>query len=134
MKPIGLASDHAGFELKSFVCRYLDEKGIPYVDFGTHSLDSCDYPDFGHALGRAIDSGECGEGIAMTLNKHAAVRAALCWIPEIAGLARQHNDANVLVMPGRFIDTTEATAILDTFLSTSFEGGRHCQRVEKIPC
>ena len=82
MKPIGLASDHAGFELKSFVCRYLDEKGIPYVDFGTHSLDSCDYPDFGHALGRAIDSGECergiavcgsGEGIAMTLNKHAAV-------------------------------------------------------------
>ena len=143
MKPIGLASAHAGFELKSFVCRYLDEKGIPYVDFGTHSLDSCDYPDFGHALGRAIDSGECergiavcgsGEGIAMTLNKHAAVRAALCWIPEIAGLARQHNDANVLVMPGRFIDTTEATAILDTFLSTSFEGGRHCQRVEKIPC
>ena len=70
----------------------------------------------------------------MTLNKHAAVRAALCWIPEIAGLARQHNDANVLVMPGRFIDTTEATAILYTFLSTSFEGGRHCQRVEKIPC
>lgn len=143
MKPIGLASDHAGFELKSFVCRYLDEKGIPYVDFGTHSLDSCDYPDFGHALGRAIDRGECergiavcgsGEGIAMTLNKHAAVRAALCWIPEIAGLARQHNDANVLVMPGRFIDPTKATAILDTFLSTSFEGGRHCQRVEKIPC
>ena len=143
MKPIGLASDHAGFELKSFVCRYLDERGIPYVDFGTHSSDSCDYPDFGHALGRAIDGEECergiavcgsGEGISMTLNKHAHVRAALCWMPEIAALSRQHNNANVLVMPARFVDEKEATAILDAFLSTDFEGGRHCQRVAKIPC
>ena len=129
--------------LPTFLCRYLDERGIPYVDFGTHSSDSCDYPDFGHALGRAIDGEECergiavcgsGEGISMTLNKHAHVRAALCWMPEIAALSRQHNNANVLVMPGRFVDEKEATAILDAFLSTDFEGGRHCQRVAKIPC
>ena len=139
---IGLASDHAGFELKQFVKQYLEEKGYEYKDYGTYSEESCDYPDFGHALARGIEAGECeqgiaicgsGEGISITLNKHQGIRAALCWIPEIAHLARQHNDANVLVMPGRFITNEEADAIMDEFLSTDFEGGRHARRVAKIP-
>ena len=139
---IGLASDHAGFELKQFVKQYLEEKGYEYKDYGTYSEESCDYPDFGHALAKGIEEGECekgiavcgsGEGISMTLNKHQGIRAALCWIPEIAHLARQHNDANVLVMPGRFITNEEADAIMNEYLSTDFEGGRHARRVAKIP-
>lgn len=139
---IGLASDHAGFKLKQFVKQYLEEKGYEYKDYGTYSETSCDYPDFGHALAKGIEAGECekgiaicgsGEGISMTLNKHQGIRAALCWIPEIAHLARQHNDANVLVMPGRFITNEEADAIMDEYLSTDFEGGRHARRVAKIP-
>lgn len=139
---IGLASDHAGFELKQFVKQYLEEKGFEYKDYGTYSEASCDYPDFGHALAKGIEAGECekgiaicgsGEGISMTLNKHQSIRAALCWIPKIAHLARQHNDANVLVMPGRFITNEEAEAIMDEYLSTDFEGGRHARRVAKIP-
>ena len=139
---IGIASDHAGFELKQFVKQYLEEKGYEYKDYGTYSETSCDYPDFGHALAKGIEAGECekgiaicgsGEGISMTLNKHQGIRAALCWIPEIAHLARQHNDANVLVMPGRFITNEEADAIMDEYLSTDFEGGRHARRVAKIP-
>ena len=139
---IGLASDHAGFALKTHVREYLEEKGIEYKDYGTYSGERCDYPDFGHALAKGIEDGECergiavcgsGEGISMTLNKHQGIRAALCWIPEIAHLARQHNDANVLVMPGRFITNEEADAIMDEYLKTSFEGGRHARRVEKIP-
>ena len=141
-KMIGLASDHAGFALKQFVKEYLDEKGLEYKDYGTHSEESCDYPDFGHALARGIENGEVfpgiaicgsGEGIAMTLNKHQSIRAGLAWIPEIAHLVRQHNDANVLVMPGRFISKETARQIMDEFLSTEFEGGRHQRRVEKIP-
>lgn len=139
---IGLASDHAGFELKQFVRQYLDDKGFEYKDYGTYSEASCDYPDFGHALAKGIEAGECekgiavcgsGEGISITLNKHQGIRAALCWIPEIAHLARLHNDANVLVMPGRFITNEEADAIMDEYLSTDFEGGRHARRVAKIP-
>lgn len=142
MKKIGLASDHAGFALKEFVKSWLEEKNYPYKDFGTHSEDSCDYPDYAHQLALAIENGECykgiaicgsGEGISMTLNKHQGIRAALCWIPEIAHLSRQHNDANVLVMPGRFIDTSMAEAILNEFFSTVFEGGRHQARIDKIP-
>ena len=141
-KPLGLASDHAGFELKQFVKTYLDQHAIPYKDYGTLSTDSCDYPDYAHALARGIENGEVekgiaicgtGEGISMTLNKHAAVRAALCWIPEIAKMTRLHNDANVLVMPGRFVDNKTAEKIMDTFFKTTFEGGRHARRVEKIP-
>ncbi|MBR7086472.1 MAG: ribose 5-phosphate isomerase B [Prevotella sp.] len=141
-KTIGLASDHAGFALKQFVKEYLDEKGLEYKDYGTHSEESCDYPDFGHALARGIESGEVfpgiaicgsGEGIAMTLNKHQSIRAGLAWIPEIAHLVRQHNDANVLVMPGRFISEETARQIMDEFFSTEFEGGRHQRRVDKIP-
>ncbi|MBR1445941.1 MAG: ribose 5-phosphate isomerase B [Alloprevotella sp.] len=141
MLPIGLASDHAGFPLKEHVKTLLDELQLPYVDYGTHSTESCDYPDFAHALARAIERGDVergiavcgsGQGITITLNKHRAVRAALSWLPEIAALARQHNDANVLTMPGRFISNDEADAIVRTFLSTPFEGGRHQRRVEKI--
>lgn len=141
IKVVGLASDHAGFELKEFVKQYLTEKGIPFKDYGTNSEDCCDYPDFGHALAQGMEKGEVypgigicgsGEGIAMTLNKHQDIRAGLAWIPEIAHLIRQHNDANVLVMPGRFIDHEMARKIMDEFLSTNFEGGRHQHRVEKI--
>jgi ribose 5-phosphate isomerase B len=142
MKTIGLASDHAGYELKEYVKQWLDAKGYPYKDFGTHSTASCDYPDFAHPLALAVEAGECypgvavcgsGEGISMTLNKHQGIRAALSWIPEIAHLARQHNDANVLVMPGRFIDHEMADKILNEFFTTDFEGGRHQNRIDKMP-
>lgn len=138
---IGLASDHAGYALKQFVKEYLTEKSLEYEDFGCYDEVSCDYPDFAHKLGEAIDDGtlKCGiaicgsgEGISMTLNKHAKVRAALVWMPEIATLSRQHNDANVLVMPGRFIDNDTARQIMDAFLAGEFEGGRHIRRVNKI--
>lgn len=139
---IALASDHAGFELKQFVKKWLEEHDFDYHDFGTYSPDSCDYADFGHPLAFAVEEGTypfgiaicgSGEGIAMTVNKHQGIRAGLCWIPEIAHLCRQHNDANVLVMPGRFIDTDTAAAIMEEFFQTPFEGGRHQRRIEKIP-
>lgn len=138
---IGLCSDHAGFPLKMILEGYLDAREIEYRDYGTNSADSCDYPDYAHPCAEALTRGEVdkaialcgsGNGIAMTLNKHAGVRAAICWLPELAALARQHNDANVLVLPARFIDEATAINVLDTFLSTEFEGGRHCRRVEKI--
>ncbi len=142
MRTIGLCSDHAGFELKAFVRQWLENKGWRYKDFGTYSAESCDYPDYAHPLALAVEAGECGpgiaicgsgNGIAMTLNKHQGIRAALCWRADIAHLARQHNDANVLVMPGRFITTEEANDILNEFFNTDFEGGRHQRRIEKIP-
>lgn len=142
MKTIGLCSDHAGFELKEFVRSWLEKKGWPYKDFGTYSAESCDYPDFAHPLALAVEAGECypgiaicgsGNGIGMTLNKHQGIRAALCWKAELSHLARQHNDANVLVMPGRFITTQEADTILEEFFNTAFEGGRHQRRIDKIP-
>lgn len=138
---VGLASDHAGYPLKEYVKQYLDARGIQWKDFGTHSEASCDYPDYAHPLAYAVEAGEVypgiaicgsGEGISMTLNKHQGVRAGLCWMPEIAHLIRQHNDANVLVMPGRFISNDEARAIMDEFFATDFEGGRHQKRVDKI--
>ena len=142
MKTIGLASDHAGFELKEYVKTWLEAKGYAYKDFGTYSTDSCDYPDFAHPLAEAVETGECypgiaicgsGEGISMTLNKHQGIRAALVWIPEIAKMTRLHNDANVLVMPGRYIDTETASQIMEEFFNTEFEGGRHQKRIDKIP-
>lgn len=141
MTKIGLASDHAGFELKQFVKQYLDTKGIAYIDYGTDSEQSCDYPDYAHALANAMERNEVergiaicgsGEGISMALNKHQHIRAALVWIPEIAKMTRLHNDANVLVMPGRYIDTNLAEQIMTEFLNTEFEGGRHINRVNKI--
>lgn len=139
---IGIACDHAAYELKEFLVGYLASKGFEVKDFGTHSEESCDYPDFAHALGEAIDNGELergvalcgsGEGISMTLNKHQAVRAALCWIPEIAKLSRQHNNSNVLCMPARFISNDEALEMLNIWLETEFEGGRHQRRLDKMP-
>lgn len=142
VKTIGIACDHAGFPLKKFILEYLDAKGYPYKDYGTYSDLSCDYPDFGHALAEVIEKEEvypgiaiCGSGagINMVLNKHQAIRAGVAWAPEIGQLIRQHNDANVLVLPGRFVDNNTAKAILDKFLNTTFEGGRHLKRIEKIP-
>ena len=142
MKKIGIASDHAGYEMKEFLVGYLNAMGYEVLDFGAHSPESVDYADFAHPLAEAIENGELergvalcgsGEGMTMTLNKHQGIRAALCWNKEIAALARQHNDANVLVMPARFIDAVTALAIVDTFLDTSFEGGRHQRRIDKIP-
>lgn len=139
---IGLANDHAGFALKEYIKEYLTQRGEQFKDYGTYSEESCDYPDFAHALANGMAQGECdkgiavcgsGEGISMTLNKHQHIRAALVWMPEIAHLTRQHNDANVLVMPGRFITNEEARAIIDKFFDTPFEGGRHVRRIEKIP-
>ncbi|MEE1098873.1 MAG: ribose 5-phosphate isomerase B [Alistipes sp.] len=141
MKKIGFACDHAGYELKEFLVGYLSAKGWEVIDYGTHSEESVDYPDFAHQLGEAIDRKELevgigicgsGEGMAMTLNKHQSVRAALVWKSEIAPLTRQHNDSNVLVLPARFIDNNEALEIVNLFLETEFEGGRHVRRVEKI--
>lgn len=143
MKKIGLASDHAGYPLKEQVKEWLTARGYEYSDYGTHSTDSCDYPQFGHALATAVENGECtmgiaicgtGNGINMSVNHHQGIRGALCWQPQIAALARQHNDANILVMPGRFIDTDTAEECVDTFLNTEFEGGRHQRRIDAIPC
>ena len=140
-KKVAMCSDHAGFELKSIIQGYLEAQDVEYVDFGTYSADSCDYPDFAHPCADAVESGECypgiamcgsGNGISMTLNKHQGVRAALCWTVELAKLARQHNDANVLVLPARFIEPVLALEIVDAFLNTPFEGGRHVNRVNKI--
>ena len=128
-KPVGLACDHAGYEMKQIVMQELDVRGIAYKDFA-------------HPLALAVEAGECypgiaicgsGNGINMTLNKHQGIRAALCWTTEIAALARQHNDANVLVMPGRFISGELCREIVDVFLNTDFEGGRHQRRIDKIP-
>ena len=142
VKTVGVACDHAGFPLKQFVIQYLESKGYQYKVFGTYSDTSCDYPDFAHPLAEAVESGECypgiaicgsGEGMVMTLNKHQGIRAGLAWDKEVAGLIRQHNNANVLVMPGRFIANKLAETIMDEFFKTPFEGGRHERRVEKIP-
>lgn len=141
IKTVGIASDHAGYPLKKFVIQYLEQHEYPYKDYGTYSDMSCDYPDFAHALAEGIEHGDVypgiaicgsGEGMAITLNKHQDVRAGLAWCPEVGGLIRQHNDANVLVLPGRFIDNKTAEKILDAFFTTTFEGGRHQRRVEKI--
>ena len=138
---IGLACDHAGFELKEKVVKYLNNKGIETTDFGTFSKESCDYPDFAHKLASAVESGECypgisicgsGNGINITVNKHAKIRSALCWTPEIASLARAHNNANILAMPARFISEETAFEIVEAFLTTEFEGGRHQTRIDKI--
>ncbi|MBI4944766.1 MAG: ribose 5-phosphate isomerase B [Bacteroidetes bacterium] len=140
---LALGADHAGFSLKEKLKKYLLEKGIEVKDFGCHSEQSVDYPDFAHPVASAVEKKESdfgllmcgsGNGINMTANKHAGIRAALCWSSEIAKLSRQHNDANILTLPARFIEETEAKKCLDIFLSTPFEGGRHEGRVKKINC
>ena len=142
-KPIAIGSDHAGFAYKSELIGFLQAKGFPVKDFGTHSADSTDYPDFAHPVADAVESSEaavgilvCGSanGVAITANKHQGIRAAICWLPEIASLARQHNNANVLCLPARFVSVSDVQAMVETFLSTAFEGGRHQNRVDKIAC
>ncbi len=138
---LSIGSDHAGFEMKEEIKKYLHQKGITLTDQGTNSIESTDYPDYAHKV--ALDVGNkiadlgillCGSanGVCITANKHAGVRAALCWTNEIALLARQHNDANILCIPARFVDLTTAFQMVDTFLKTEFEGGRHQKRVDKI--
>ena len=140
-KAVGVACDHAGFEAKEVIKSLLAEMGVEVKDFGCYSTESVDYPDFAHPLASAVESGECypgfavcgsGNGINMTLNKHQGVRSALCWTEEIASLARQHNDANLLTLPGRFISNELAWEIVQAYLTTDFEGGRHANRVAKI--
>ena len=138
---VGLASDHAGFDLKEFIKSVLDKKKIAYKDFGTFSKASTDYPDYAHQLASSVQNGEVesgiavcgtGNGMAMALNRHNGVRAALCWEEEIVQLARSHNNANIMVLPGRYISEEDANLCIDAFLEAPFEGGRHQNRIDKI--
>ena len=138
---IPIASDHAGYELKKIVIDYLKSKDFEVEDMGTYSSDSVDYPDFAHKVGSAVNNGTykrgivicgSGNGVQMTVNKYPNVRCALCWNEEIAKLGRQHNDANIISMPARFVSSELALKMVDIFLNTEFEGGRHQRRVEKI--
>ena len=142
-KPIAIGSDHAGFDYKEDLISFLEGKGIPFKDFGTHSKDSVDYPDFAHPVAEDVSEGRAdfgivicgsGNGIAMTVNKHAKIRAGLCWTKEIAVLTRLHNDANIVSIPARFTSIPQAVEIVEAFLATEFEGGRHQNRVNKIAC
>ncbi len=139
---IGIASDHAGYEIKEFIKYILEKRGITCKDYGTDSRMSCNYAEYGHLLAYAVEKGEVypgiaicgsGNGINMAVNKHAGIRSALCWNPEMACLARLHNDANVLALPGRFLSINETEKILNAFLDTAFEGGRHQSRIDSIP-
>ena len=140
---IGICSDHAGVEYKAKLIKYLQGRGIEVVNFGTDSTDSMDYPDVAHPLAEAVESGKVdlgialcgtGNGMAITLNKHQGIRAGLAWGTAIGKLVKQHNNANVLVLPARFISYRMAVAIVRTWLDTDFEGGRHQKRIDKIPC
>ncbi|KFC24223.1 ribose 5-phosphate isomerase B [Chryseobacterium sp. FH1] len=140
MKKIAIACDHAGFEYKELIKKYLEGK-YEVQDFGTYAADSVDYPDFVHPSATSVENGEnelgilicgSGNGVQITANKHQKIRCALCWMPEIASLARQHNDANMISIPARFISKELAFEIVDKFLTTDFEGGRHQNRVDKI--
>lgn len=142
-KPIAIGSDHAGFDYKEDLISFLEGKGLKFKDFGAFSKDSVDYPDFAHPVATAVESGDfafgillCGSanGVAITANKHQGVRAGICWGEEIAKLVRQHNDANIICIPSRFVREGDAEKMVATFMSTSFEGGRHASRVNKIAC
>ncbi|MBX9785288.1 MAG: ribose 5-phosphate isomerase B [Chitinophagaceae bacterium] len=142
-KPVAIGSDHAGFEYKDDLISFLEGKGIAFHDFGTYSTDSVDYPDFAHPVATAVEKGEaafgillCGSanGVAITANKHQGIRAAICWGDELADLARKHNDANIICIPARFVREGDAEKMVNTFMTTHFEGGRHQNRVKKIAC
>ena len=142
-KPIAIGADHAGYEFKTVIADLLRNKGYEVKDFGTYSKDSVDYPDFAHPVASAVEDGisECGvlicgsaNGVAITANKHHGIRAAICWQTEIAKLAREHNNANIICIPARFVSTPEAEEMVNIFMNTAFEGGRHERRVEKISC
>ena len=141
-KTLAIASDHAGYHMKLSIITYLEEKGYAVEDFGTDSSDAVNYPDFGHPMAEAIESGKftlgislcgSGNGINMVTNKHQKIRGALCWNKEISALARSHNDANICSIPARFIDLETAREIVDAFLVTDYEGGRHDIRISHIP-
>lgn len=141
--PVAIGGDHAGYEYKEEVISYLEGKGVQIKDFGTDSSASVDYPDFAHPVASAVESGEyaygiliCGSanGVAITANKHQGIRAAICWGDELARLARSHNNANILCIPAKFVDTATAKEMVDIFAETVFEGGRHENRVKKIAC
>lgn len=140
---IGVANDHAGFERKAAVLKYLQQQGVEFKDFGAYSDESSDFPDFAHPLSEAVSKGEfdlgitlcgSGNGINMAANKHQGIRSALCWMPEIAALARQHNNANICSLPARYVTDEQAVDIVNAFLNAEFEGGRHLRRINKIPC
>lgn len=141
--PVAIGCDHAGFEYKEDLISFLEGKGIAFKDFGTYSTDSVDYPDFAHPVSSAVENGECAfgilicgsaNGVAITANKHQHIRAAICWGEELAQLARQHNDANVICIPARFVREGDAERMVNLFMNTPFEGGRHQNRVNKIAC
>jgi len=143
MQKIAIGADHAGFELKEHLKKWLEANGFAVKDFGTFTSESADYPDYAHAVASAVEKKEfdlglltcgSGNGVAITANKHAGIRAALCWKEDLAGLAREHNDANILCLPARHISADLAEKITDRFLHSSFEGGRHKRRVDKIMC
>lgn len=142
-RPVAIGADHAGFEYKSVLLALLQDKGFQVKDFGAFSTDSVDYPDFAHPVANAVETGEavcgiliCGSanGVAITANKHQGIRAAICWQSDLAKLAREHNNANIICIPARFVSTPEAEEMVNTFLTTAFEGGRHQNRVKKIAC
>ena len=141
--PIAIGSDHAGFDYKEDLKVYLTAQGLTMKDFGTFSKDSVDYPDYAHLVANVFEKGECAfgillcgsaNGVAMSANKHAGIRAAICWNPPIAEIARAHNDANILCIPARFVSMEIGRQMADSFIATEFEGGRHATRVGKIPC
>ncbi len=140
-RPIAIGSDHAGYDYKEDLISFLEGKGFPFKDFGTHSRESSDYPDFAHPVAAAVESNEaafgiliCGSanGVAITANKHPHVRAAVCWGEELAQLAREHNNANIICIPAKFVREGDAEKMVGIFMTTDFEGGRHLRRVEKI--
>lgn len=142
-KPIAIGCDHAGFEYKEAIKKWLTEKGYTVKDFGAPSLDSVDYPDFAHPTASSVENGEaafgilfCGSanGVAITANKHQGIRAGLCWQNDVASLIRLHNDANVICIPARFVALPLAQQMIEIFMTTAFEGGRHATRVNKIAC
>jgi len=142
-KPIAIGADHAGYEFKSAIAEILENKGLEVKDHGTYSDNSVDYPDFAHPVADAVETGKSGcgilicgsgNGVAITANKHKDIRAALCWQPDLAKLAREHNNANILCIPARFVSLAVAEEMINTFIDTKFEGGRHEKRVEKISC
>ncbi|HNP33753.1 MAG TPA: ribose 5-phosphate isomerase B [Flavobacterium sp.] len=140
---ISIGNDHAGPDYKKAIVTFLEQNGYEVLNHGTDTFDSVDYPDFGHPVAIDVESGKAdfgvvicgsGNGINMTVNKHQGIRSALCWTKEIAGLARQHNDANIISIPARFTSIQQAVEMVNTFLNTAFEGGRHANRVNKIAC
>lgn len=142
-QPLAIGSDHAGFEYKAELVNFLEEKGFQVKDMGLYENVSVDYPDFAHPVAYAVEKREVslgilicgsGNGVSITANKHQGIRAALCWEPELARLARSHNNANIICIPGRFVDLAKAKEMVDVFLHTEFEGGRHQNRVDKIAC